>query len=150
MTQCVLKRQYPNKAHNAGADTVSMCDGAGGVVSAARRPQVDFVWVNSDMEGFEWFLELLDDMDNYQKRRNLLDNFLKFYLYRTGVKPMPSFTPLRHQLHQGKPRWEDLLKQIVDKSSGGIEVFFSGPKTARKVVKKSCLDIGLVFNTTTF
>ncbi|XP_037088047.1 NADPH oxidase 5-like isoform X2 [Pollicipes pollicipes] len=70
--------------------------------------KVDFVWVNSDMEGFEWFLELLDDMDNYQKRRNLLDNFLKFYLYRTGVKPMPSFTPLRHQLHQGKPRWEDV------------------------------------------
>ena len=70
--------------------------------------QVDFVWVNSDMEGYEWFLELLEDMDHYQRHRNLLENFLEFYLFKTGIKPMPSFTPLRRQLRQGRPRWNEV------------------------------------------
>ena len=66
------------------------------------------MWVNSDMEGYEWFLELLEDMDHYQRHRNLLENFLEFYLFKTGIKPMPSFTPLRRQLRQGRPRWNEV------------------------------------------
>ncbi|XP_043203785.1 NADPH oxidase 5-like [Amphibalanus amphitrite] len=112
--------------------------------------KVDFVWVNSDMEGYEWFLELLEDMDHYQRHRNLLENFLEFYLFKTGIKPMPSFTPLRRQLRQGRPRWNEVLDEIVGKSSGGVEVFFSGPRTVRKVVQKACTQAGLVFNCTNF
>ena len=67
------------------------------------------MWVHSDMEGYEWFLELLEDMDHYQRHRNLLENFLEFYLFKTGLKPMPSFTPLRAQLRQGRPRWNEVM-----------------------------------------
>lgn len=48
------------------------------------------MWVNRDLLSFQWFLELLLDLDKEQSvRGSVMENFLDIQLFQTGTKTMP-------------------------------------------------------------
>jgi hypothetical protein len=48
------------------------------------------MWVNRDLLSFQWFLELLLDLDKEQSvRGSVMENFLDIQLFQTGTKIMP-------------------------------------------------------------
>ena len=48
------------------------------------------MWVNRDLLSFQWFLELLLDLDREQSvRGSVMEKFLDIQLYQTGPKSMP-------------------------------------------------------------
>lgn len=48
------------------------------------------MWVNRDLLSFQWFLELLLDLDREQSiRDSVMEKFLDIQLYQTGTKSMP-------------------------------------------------------------
>ncbi|KAK8752060.1 hypothetical protein OTU49_011894, partial [Cherax quadricarinatus] len=51
--------------------------------------KVDFVWVNRDIGSFEWFLEVLADLESEQRVIGAaMETFLSLHLYKTGVAPL--------------------------------------------------------------
>ncbi|KZS13399.1 Nadph oxidase-like protein [Daphnia magna] len=58
--------------------------------SLGKLRHVDFMWVNRDLLSFQWFLELLLDLDKEQSvRGSVMENFLDIQLFQTGTKTMP-------------------------------------------------------------
>ena len=49
--------------------------------------KVDFIWVNRDYESFEWFIELLSQLE-FQQLTSKLERFLDIHLYMTSAKEM--------------------------------------------------------------
>jgi hypothetical protein len=48
--------------------------------------KVDFIWVNRDFEAFEWFVELLAELELQQSQLEIVDRFLTIHLYMTTAK----------------------------------------------------------------
>lgn len=48
--------------------------------------KVDFVWVNRDFEAFEWFVELLAELELQQTQLSKINRFLTIHLYMTSAK----------------------------------------------------------------
>jgi len=46
---------------------------------------VDFIWVNRDFDAFEWFVELLGELE-LQQTRLVNERFLTIHLYMTSAK----------------------------------------------------------------
>ena len=54
------------------------------------KNQVDFMWINRDLLSFQWFLELLLDLDREQAvRGSVMAKFIDIQLYQTGAKSLP-------------------------------------------------------------
>ncbi len=47
--------------------------------------KVDFIWVNRDFDAFEWFVELLGELE-LQQTRLVNERFLTIHLYMTSAK----------------------------------------------------------------
>jgi len=48
--------------------------------------KVDFIWVNRDFDAFEWFVELLAELELQQTRHGNDERFLSIHLYMTSAK----------------------------------------------------------------
>lgn len=132
-----------------------------------RLKKVDFIWVTPDWKCFEWFLDLLrqfeKEQEEYLKLRPNQRQFLNIKLYFTRIncnngvdkvfldhitnmwsQEMGSdiFTGLKSGTHFGRPEWDKLFQKLTsdDNSSKAqnITVFFCGPKTMGKVIKRHC------------
>ncbi|CAF1305315.1 unnamed protein product, partial [Didymodactylos carnosus] len=135
--------------------------------------KVDFIWVNRDIQSFEWFLELLDsfeqEQESYLKNCNDSKRFLDIHLYFTGNNESKSgnvplalasslyhkgsgediFTHLKSKTNPGRPKWNELFKQINESNENlaqenennpkrDINVFFCGSPVMAKTVKLYC------------
>ena len=68
---------------------------------------MDFVWVNRDLSHFEWFLELLESLEEEQRISGAaMERFLRLHLYKTGAEPIRPALPLASAIHQGRPDWD--------------------------------------------
>ena len=49
--------------------------------------QVDFFWINRDQRSFEWFINLLAnlEMEESEREQNDFERFLDFHLYMTSA-----------------------------------------------------------------
>ena len=59
-----------------------------------KLKKVDFVWINREQKSFEWFLQLLSQLEMEQAERtgaNGLNKFLDIHLYITSVAPANDF-----------------------------------------------------------
>jgi len=112
--------------------------------------KVHFYWINRDKESFEWFSDLLQDLE-----RQNIDNFLEINVYLTervtkeqDIKQMmeseneggkDSITGLESKTQYGRPPWEKVFLEhseiYKDKEIG---VFFCGPKVLSKNLYKMC------------
>ena len=74
--------------------------------------KVDFVWVNRSFAEFEWFLELLGEIELQQSQ--MPDRpFIQIHLYMTSAKVQQSIK-IRNQKKINDLTSKNLLKEILD------------------------------------
>lgn len=122
-----------------------------------RIKKVDFIWINRDYRNFEWFIRLLDQLEQKQEPHTFLD----IHLYFTGVKTNPliafelftristdildedMLTGLKSRTHFGRPQWNELFKRLKHDNqylvNNDTSVFCCGPKVIRNDIRKYCI-----------
>uniref|UniRef100_A0A1X7TUS6 Ferric reductase NAD binding domain-containing protein n=2 Tax=Amphimedon queenslandica TaxID=400682 RepID=A0A1X7TUS6_AMPQE len=92
---------------------------------------VDFIWINRDQRHFEWFMELLNELEMEQNEYGtLMDRFLDMHMYitsalqRTDVKALglqmaldlihkekniDLITGLKTRTQTGRPNWDKVI-----------------------------------------
>ncbi|XP_022111162.1 NADPH oxidase 5-like [Acanthaster planci] len=131
--------------------------------------QVDFIWLNRNHTAFEWFVDMLLNLEQGQSQYSL-DRFLDIPLFMTGIQrfDMKNFglqmaldlvheqenrdllTGLRTKLQAGRPNWNKLFKKIKDEDKGRVSVFFCGSLALGNVINKQCQKFGFIFHKENF
>ncbi len=119
-----------------------------------------FVWLNRDQHSFEWFRDLLAELER-RDSRGLLD----IHTFMTGGRADMAgglldlaqhligrqqrgdlVTGLRAHTHMGAPDFDRLLESFYRSPNlPHPEVFFCGPTSLERVVARSCHRLGLRF-----
>lgn len=129
--------------------------------------KVDFIWINRDQKSFEWFVELLSDMESAQgEEGGIMDNFLDFHLYftaalqRTDMRAVglqlamdlvhrkeqkDLLTKLKTKTNAGRPNWDSIFGQLKESNHGNVTVFYCGNPQLAATLKEKCLDFGFDF-----
>ncbi len=119
-----------------------------------------FVWLNRDQYSFEWFADILADLER-EDRAGILDLHLYMTDGRTGATSiglelgrdlardaghLDLVTGLRARTHLGAPDWNALLGDIAKQHAPArVEVFFCGPSGLGTKVRRVCRNLGLTF-----
>lgn len=124
-----------------------------------KLKKVDFIWVNRDHKSFEWFINLLADLE-LQQEKSTADRFLKIRLYITSATSKneiklnaahsdsssaaekklleKKLLELYENIQPGRPDLDKLFQDISMVKKGRVETFFCGGYTFGKFVKKYC------------
>ncbi|XP_038058574.1 NADPH oxidase 5-like isoform X3 [Patiria miniata] len=136
---------------------------------ALRVKKVDFIWLNRNHTAFEWFVDMLLNLETEQSQYSL-DRFLDIHLFMTSIQrfDVKNFglqmaldlvherenrdllTGLRTKLQAGRPNWNQLFKQIKDEDKGRVSVFFCGAPALGSVISKHCQKFGFIFHKENF
>jgi predicted ferric reductase/Ca2+-binding EF-hand superfamily protein len=126
----------------------------------SKLQHAHFFWLNRDQFSFEWFSDLLRDLEKIDARR-----MLDVHLCMTGGRANATalaleiardvmhgagrsdlFTGLRTHTHVGAPDWQKLLGGIVAQHQGErVEVFFCGPPGLADKLRPICGQLGMSF-----
>lgn len=133
--------------------------------------KVDFVWINRDQKSFEWFVELLSELEITQVMLNESDRFLDIHTYITSAKPKADIkaiglhialdkvhekqnrdliTGLRTRTNAGRPDWNVLFSELSKQRRGRVTVFFCGPPALGRIVQSHCIPYGFAFKKENF
>ena len=127
----------------------------------SQLEKVHFVWVNRDQYSFEWFTELLAQLEAED-----LDDLLTVHIYMTlGRAQMDAaalelarelfyarthhdvVTGLSAQTNFGRPDWATLLDDIRgEHAPGEVDVFMCGPWGMTKTLRPLCRKLGMSFH----
>jgi NADPH oxidase 5 len=122
--------------------------------------KVHFYWLNRDAYSFEWFAELLLDLERVDTR-----GLVEVHIYMTDGKGhltaavlnlaraiahdrgQPDLiTGLRSKTNVGRPDWADELGRIVEAHAPEpVDVFFCGPPGLAHAIDKTCRELGARF-----
>ncbi|XP_022111165.1 NADPH oxidase 5-like isoform X2 [Acanthaster planci] len=136
---------------------------------ALRVKKVDFIWLNRNHTAFEWFVDMLLNLEQGQSQYSL-DRFLDIHLFMTGIKRFDMknvglqmaldlvhkqenrdmLTGLRTKLQAGRPDWNKLFKEIQEEDKGKVSVFFCGSPALGTVISKHCQKFGFMFHKENF
>jgi predicted ferric reductase/Ca2+-binding EF-hand superfamily protein len=133
---------------------------------APLTPQrVHFVWLNRDQYAFEWFADLLEDLER-RDRRGFFDLRLFMTEGREGATALglelarevqrehgrkDLVTGLRGRTRMGQPDWDALLRELAEASvTDPAEVFFCGPPGLGAKVRAACARLRLPFREEVF
>ncbi|XP_033102210.1 cytochrome b-245 heavy chain-like [Anneissia japonica] len=113
--------------------------------------KVYFFWVCPDTNAFEWFSELLENLETEMADQGRSD-FLNYNIYLTRgwsskqakniylqeEENTDAITGLRQKTHYGRPVWDNIFKQIASDNPGvNAGVFFCGPSALSHVLHKN-------------
>eukprot|EP01102_Stenamoeba_stenopodia_P013604 TRINITY_DN4438_c0_g3_i1.p1 TRINITY_DN4438_c0_g3~~TRINITY_DN4438_c0_g3_i1.p1 ORF type:complete len:560 (-),score=66.87 TRINITY_DN4438_c0_g3_i1:1030-2709(-) len=111
---------------------------------------VYFYWICREYVAFEWFRDLLKEIEDEAKQRgfalkinifftgNLKQDKLKDVLTNANSNLDP-ITQLESRTNYGRPRWEAIFEDIRERHSNSeIGVFFCGPKELSSKLRKTC------------
>jgi predicted ferric reductase/Ca2+-binding EF-hand superfamily protein len=137
---------------------VRRANGATGRPSKIER--VYFFWLNRDQYSFEWFRDLLAELEKADHRM-LLEIHLCMTGARTGATAMglelarevlhsagksDLITGLRTHTHLGHPDFPVVLQDIATKhATGPVNVFFCGPPGLSRKLREICRQLHLPF-----
>jgi len=98
----------------------------------SRLRSVTFIWVNRDVEGMDWLLDELRQLEAQDTR-----GLFNIKLFLTQQKRIPSNLGLRNLPHFGRPDWPTVLLQLACDTPVGtvIGVFFCGPAGMARAVR---------------
>ncbi|CAF1087428.1 unnamed protein product [Brachionus calyciflorus] len=117
--------------------------------------RVDFIWVNRDYQSFEWFIELLGQLELQQI--NSSKRFKGLHLYMTSASTVQEIKPLDNpdfdkngqieskmddcvlKLNPGRPDFDKLFTELTKENKKKVDVFFCGNRDFGKFVQKKCL-----------
>ena len=125
------------------------------------------MWINREQRSFEWFVNLLTQLEIEQAEKGgLMERFLDMHMYitsglqRTDVKAVglqlaldllynkdkrDLITGLKTRTKTGRPNWDKVFQQLKDENKGKITVFFCGPAVLASELDKKCASFGFSF-----
>jgi predicted ferric reductase len=126
-----------------------------------RLEKVHFFWLNRDQYSFEWFVDLLSDLERIDDQR-LLDVHLCMTGGRTGGTAVgleiarellhaqgerDIVTGLRTMTHMGQPDWEVVLAAIKEQHGGEtVDVYFCGPPALGQKLRSLSAKLGMAYH----
>ena len=127
----------------------------------SKLERAHFFWLNRDQYSFEWFGELLRDLEK-RDQKGLLDVHLCMTGARAGAVALgvelarqmmrdegrsDMITGLRHFTHVGPPDWPRLLGAIASRHAPNrVDVFFCGPPGLARKLEAVCEKLGMPFH----
>jgi len=142
--------------------------------------KVDFFWINRDQKSFEWFLNLLIEIENEQDQckshhenlpENLKEQFLDFHLYFTQMqaktdmravgmhlamdllhskKGKDVMNGLKTKTNAGRPNWDKIFQKLKDQNKGKVTVFYCGNPAVAKILRSKCEEFQFDFRKEVF
>ncbi|CAH0550474.1 unnamed protein product [Brassicogethes aeneus] len=134
--------------------------------------KVDFFWINRDQRSFEWFVNLLSQLEIEQAELGgAMERFLDMHMYitsalqKTDMKAVglqlaldllhekekrDLITGLKTRTNAGRPNWDKVFKQILDQKKGKVTVFYCGPPELGRMLRVKCDQFGFIFRKETF
>lgn len=129
--------------------------------ASSKLERVHFIWVNRDQHAFEWFTELLAELE-----RADTEQLLDIRIYMTGGREHLDATALQlarevfyaktrrdivtglaARTHFGRPDWDAMLTEIMrEHAPERVEVFFCGPGGLTRVLQPLCRKLGMGFS----
>ncbi|XP_067631411.1 uncharacterized protein Nox [Eurosta solidaginis] len=129
--------------------------------------KVDFFWINRDQRSFEWFVNLLSQLEIEQAELGgPMERFLDMHMYitsalqRTDMKAVglqlaldllhekgkrDLITGLKTRTNAGRPNWDKVFKQLLAQKKGKITIFYCGPPQLGKTLRYKCDQYGFAF-----
>ena len=125
-----------------------------------KLTKAHFFWLNKDQYSFEWFAELLTELEE-EDSRQLLDVHLcmtagradstalavelaRQVLHDAGKDDI--VTGLRTHTHMGQPDWERMLYLIREQHAPvAVDVYFCGPPGLATKLRPICARLGMSF-----
>ncbi|XP_063702706.1 NADPH oxidase 5 [Culicoides brevitarsis] len=134
--------------------------------------KVDFFWINRDQRSFEWFVNLLSQLEIEQAELGgAMERFLDMHMYitsalqKTDMKAVglqlaldllhqkekrDLITGLKTRTNAGRPNWDKVFKQIQAQKKGKVTVFYCGPPQLAKTLRYKCDQFGFGFRKENF
>ncbi|XP_065083543.1 NADPH oxidase 5 [Ochlerotatus camptorhynchus] len=134
--------------------------------------KVDFFWINRDQRSFEWFVNLLSQLEIEQAELGgAMERFLEMHMYITSAlqksdmkavglqlaldllhqkEKRDLITGLKTRTNAGRPNWDKVFKQIQDQKKGKVTVFYCGPPQLAKTLRYKCDQFGFQFRKEVF
>jgi len=140
--------------------------------SLQNLKKVDFFWINRDMRSFEWFVNLLSQLEIEQAvHGGEMDRFLDMHMYvtsalqRTDMRAVSLqlaldilhrredrdlITGLRSRTNAGRPNWDKIFTKLGEERKGNITVFYCGNPILAKILRAKCEQFGFGFRKEVF
>eukprot|EP00095_Tigriopus_kingsejongensis_P006523 maker-scaffold172_size289735-snap-gene-1.32 protein:Tk06523 transcript:maker-scaffold172_size289735-snap-gene-1.32-mRNA-1 annotation:"nadph oxidase" len=140
--------------------------------SVLNLRKVDFFWINRDQRSFEWFVNLLSQLEIEQAEQGgAMERFLDMHMYitsalqKTDMKAVglqlaldllhkkskrDLITGLKTRTNAGRPNWDKVFKQISEEKKGKVTVFFCGSPQLGKILKLKCDEYGFHYRKENF
>ncbi|ODM93014.1 NADPH oxidase 5, partial [Orchesella cincta] len=139
--------------------------------SVLNLKKVDFFWINRDQKCFEWFVQLLSQLEIEQAESGVMERFLDMHMYitsalqKTDMKAVglqlaldllhekekrDLITGLKTRTNAGRPNWNKIFQQISDQKKGKVTVFYCGPPALARTLKFKCDEFGFTFRKENF
>ncbi|XP_065216938.1 NADPH oxidase 5-like [Planococcus citri] len=134
--------------------------------------KVDFFWINRDQRSFEWFVNLLSQLEIEQAELGgAMERFLDMHMYitsalqKTDMKAVglqlaldllhekekrDLITGLKTRTNAGRPNWDKVFKQLIDQKKGKVTVFYCGPPELGRLLRFKCDQYGFNFRKEVF
>jgi len=140
--------------------------------SMFKLKKVDFFWINRDQKSFEWFVNLLSQLEIEQKENGgAMSRFLEMHMYvtsalqRTDMKAVALqlaldilhkkedrdlVTGLKSRTNAGRPNWNKVFTKLREERKGQITVFYCGNPMLAKTLRYKCEEFGFKFRKEVF
>ncbi|KAK1129558.1 hypothetical protein K0M31_019275 [Melipona bicolor] len=135
-------------------------------------PTVDFFWINRDQRSFEWFVNLLSQLEMEQAELGVaMERFLEMHMYITSalqkndmkavtlqlamdlvhqMEKRDLITGLKTRTNAGRPNWDKVFKQLQEQKKGKVTVFYCGPPQLARILRYKCDQFGFNFRKESF
>jgi predicted ferric reductase len=133
--------------------------------------KVDFVWLNRDQKSFEWFLNLLSELEITQAKLEQEERFLDVHIYVTSALDKSDIkaiglqlaldlmhekgkrdliTGLKTRTQPGRPNWEKFFGDMKRQKKGRVSTFYCGPPELGKTLHFMCNKFQFAFHKENF
>lgn len=134
--------------------------------------KVDFFWINRDQRSFEWFVNLLSQLEIEQAEQGgAMERFLDMHMYitsalqKTDMKAVglqlaldllhkkskrDLITGLKTRTNAGRPNWDKVFKELQAQKKGKITIFYCGSPQLGKILKLKCDEFGFDYRKENF
>ena len=143
--------------------------------SVFNLKKVDFFWINRDQRSFEWFVDLLSQLEREQREKGgSLKRFLDLHMYVTSATQRldmkvvalqlalnilynnrsgsgcGELEGLQSRIRPGRPDWGEVLGRIARQRRGEVTVFYCGHPALASTLSAECKQFGFKFRKEVF
>lgn len=125
--------------------------------SLMKLKKVDFVWINREQRCFEWFLNLMAQLEITQQELGESERFLDMHVYVTSAKDKSDMkaiglqlaldllhekskrdliTGLKTRTQPGRPNWDNFFSEIEKQKKGKVTVFYCGNPEMGRILQQ--------------